>query len=166
LTAGVADCRTCELLERRDRGEAPDWDAIVRTDAWDVVHCDSTSLLGWIVLVLRRHVAAVADLTDDEAVELGPLVRRVSRALHDLWGCEKTYIVQFAEHPAHRHVHVHVIPRSTDLDEDRRGPGVFRFLGVPEAERVSEEDMDAFAVSLRRRLEADRPRSERVTSPT
>jgi diadenosine tetraphosphate (Ap4A) HIT family hydrolase len=153
LTADVADCRTCELLGRRDRGEAPDWDAIVRTDAWDVVHCDSTSLLGWIVLVLRRHVAAVADLTEDEAAELGPLVRRVSRALHDLCDCEKTYIVQFAEHPAHRHVHVHVIPRSTDLDEDRRGPAVFTFLGAPEADRVGEDEMNAFAVSLRRWLD-------------
>jgi len=150
----MGDCRTCELLERRDRGDAPDWDAIVRTEAWDVVHCDSTSLLGWIVLVVRRHVAAVADLTEGEAAALGPLVRTVSRALHDLCGCEKTYIVQFAEHPDHRHVHVHVIPRSPDLEDERQGPRVFTFLGVPETERVSEDDMNALAASLRRSLDA------------
>lgn len=106
------ECRTCWLLARRDAGEAPDWDCVVRTDTWDVVHCDNTSLLGWTVLVVRRHVAAIADLTDEEAAALGPLVRDVSRSLHELVGCEKTYVIQFAEHPQHRHVHVHVCPEA------------------------------------------------------
>lgn len=144
-------------MERRDRGEAPDWDAIVRTEAWDVVHCDATSLLGWLVLVVRRHVPAVADLTDGEAAALGPLLRDVSRALHDIVGSEKTYVVQFAEHPEHRHVHVHVVPRSPDLPDERQGPRVFGFLGVPETERVSEDDMNAFAASLRRWFKASGP---------
>ena len=149
--------QTCDRLERRDRGDAPDWDAIVRTDAWDVVHCDNTSLLGWLVLVVRRHVAALADLTEAEAEALGPLVRDVSRALHDICGCEKTYVVQFAEHPDHRHVHVHVVPRSPDLEDERQGPRVFGFLGVPETDRVSEDDMNAFAASLRGWLTASGP---------
>jgi diadenosine tetraphosphate (Ap4A) HIT family hydrolase len=47
---------------------------------------------------------------------------------------------QFAEARDHRHVHVHVIPRSPDLEDERRGPGIFACLGVPESERVSEDD--------------------------
>jgi diadenosine tetraphosphate (Ap4A) HIT family hydrolase len=159
----MADCRTCELLARRDRGDAPDWDAIVRTDGWDVVHCDDTSLLGWLVLVVRRHVAAVADLTEGEAAALGPLLRDVSRALHDICGCEKTYFVQFAEHPEHRHVHVHVVPRSPGLADEHRGPRVFGFLGVPETERVGEDDMNAFAASLRRWFTASGPQHDPST---
>ena len=143
------DCRTCWLLWRRDAGDAPDWDCIVRTPAWDVVHCDSTSLLGWIVLVARRHVTALSDLTDDEAADLGPLVRDVSRALHELLECERTYVVQFAEHPQHRHVHVHVVPRVAALPADQQGPGIFQFLGVDEADRISEEAMNEFADGLR-----------------
>jgi diadenosine tetraphosphate (Ap4A) HIT family hydrolase len=150
----MAECRTCELLERRDRGDAPDWDAIVRTAGWDVVHCDATSVYGWMVLVVRRHVAAVAELTEGEAAQLGPLLRNLSRALHDICGCEKTYVVQFAEARDHRHVHVHVIPRAPDLDDERRGPGIFACLGVPESERVSEDDMNVFAAALRRWLDA------------
>lgn len=140
------------LLERRDAGKAPDWDCIVRTEEWDVVHCDSTSLLGWIVLVVRRHVAAVADLTDAETAALGPLVRDVSRALHEQVGCEKTYVVQFAEHPQHRHVHVHVVPRPRALADDEVGPGIFKFLGVDDASRVSEMEMNTFAAALRAAL--------------
>lgn len=150
-------CRTCSLLARRDAGEAPLWDGIVRTESWDVVHCDSTSLLGWTVLIVRRHVAAVADLTDAEAAALGPLVRDVSRALHEVTGCEKTYVAQFAEHPQHRHVHVHVVPRREGLDEDQIGPGIFRFLGVAESDRLGEDVMDDFSRRLRSRLQPSPP---------
>ena len=153
----MTECRTCWLLERRDAGEAPFWDSIVRTPLWDVVHCDSTSVLGWTVLVVRRHVAAVCELTDDEAAVLGPLIRDVSRALRELVGCEKTYVVQFAEHPQHRHVHVHVIPRDGNLPADHHGPGIFQLLGVDESERVPEDDMNGFAAGLRSLLAPDRP---------
>ena len=141
-------CRTCELIRRRDDGEAPLWDAIARYDGWDLVHSYNTSLEGWLVLVLRRHAESVADLTTDEAVELGLLVQRVSAALIAVTGCAKTYIAQFAEHPLHPHVHVHVVPRPVDIADDV-GPKVFRRLGVPEPERVDEERMMELALSLR-----------------
>jgi diadenosine tetraphosphate (Ap4A) HIT family hydrolase len=85
------------LVARRDAGHAPPWDLIVRTPNWDIVHADGTSVEGWTVLVARRHLTAVADLTDAEAAELGPLIKHVSRALHETVGCVKTYVVQFAE---------------------------------------------------------------------
>jgi diadenosine tetraphosphate (Ap4A) HIT family hydrolase len=128
---------------------APD-DPIVRTDTWDVVHADDTALPGWLVLVARRHLTAVADLTEAEATELGSLLRTVSRALHVAVGCEKTYIVQFAEHPLHPHVHVHVIPRMADQASALRGPNIFSLLGVPKADRVPEAQMDEIAAVVRR----------------
>ncbi|MGA8117562.1 MAG: HIT domain-containing protein [Actinocatenispora sp.] len=148
----MTTCRTCELVARRDAGDAPPWDLIVRTANWDIVHCAPTSMAGWLVLVTRRHVTAVADLTDDEARELGPMVRNVSRALHGAVGCAKTYVVQFAEHPDHPHVHVHVVPRADDLPAAERGPGVFAHLGVPADRQVPEERMNEIAAEVRRRL--------------
>ena len=141
-------CRTCDLLDRRDRGEAPFWDAIHRSRHWDVVHCDGTSIEGWLVLVVRRHCAAVADLTDDEAAALGPLLKQASQALHDHLGASKTYVVQFAEHPLHRHVHVHVVPRLPDQPEDAIGPRIFEHLGVPEERTVPEARRDEIARAL------------------
>jgi diadenosine tetraphosphate (Ap4A) HIT family hydrolase len=105
------------------------------------VHAFGTSVPGWTVLVARRHITAVADMTDAEALELGPLIRSVSRALHKTIGCGKTYVVQFAEHPNHPHVHVHVIPRANDLPEQLWGPGIFRQLGVREDQSVPEPVM-------------------------
>lgn len=147
-------CRTCELVERRDRDEAPLWDCIHRTARWDVVHCYGTSLEGWLVLVCRRHVGAVADLTDEEAAELGPLIKRVSAALHDTLGCVKTYVAQFAEHPLHPHVHVHVIPRRSDMAHDERGPRIFARLGVTDDLAVPEARMDQIAAGVAAHLRA------------
>jgi diadenosine tetraphosphate (Ap4A) HIT family hydrolase len=148
------ECRTCELVERRNAGDAPSWDCVARTPGWDVVHAFGTSLEGWTVLVVRRHIASVAELTDDEALELGPLIKAVSVALHEIVGCEKTYVAQFAEHPQHRHVHVHVIPRRADMPGDTRGPDVFSQIGVADDRCVPEVRMNDIAVALRRQLDS------------
>lgn len=148
----MSDCRTCDLLERRDADEAPPWDSIVRYRNWDVVHASGTSLPGWLVLVVRRHVAAVADLTDGEAAELGPLVASTSRALTHVVGCEKTYVVQFAEAVEHRHVHVHVIARMPDQAPELKGPRIFALLGVAAEDEVSEPQMDEIGLGVRRFL--------------
>jgi diadenosine tetraphosphate (Ap4A) HIT family hydrolase len=143
-------CLTCALLARRDAGQAPLWDCIHRADSWDLVHSYNTSLPGWLVLVARRHVEAIDELTDEEAAELGVLLRQTSAALREVVGCTKTYVCQFAEQAEHPHVHFHVIPRLADQPAERRGPRVFGYLGVPEAERVSEAQMNAIAVQVQR----------------
>jgi diadenosine tetraphosphate (Ap4A) HIT family hydrolase len=141
-------CKTCELIARRDTGTAPVWDNILRTPYWDVVHSYNTSLPGWLVLVARRHIEAIDALTEDEAVELGQLLRRVSIALREVTGCLKTYVMQFAEQAEHPHVHFHIVPRMADQPEDRRGGQVFGYLGVAEEERVPEETLTALAAQI------------------
>ena len=140
--------KTCELTAWRDRGDAPLWDNILRTPLWDVVHSYETSLPGWLVLVLRRHIAALDELTEDEAAELGALLRKTSKALKEVMGCEKTYIIQFAEHPEHPHVHFHVVPRMANIPAEYRATGVFSYSGS-DKEHVNEEEMNALARRLR-----------------
>jgi diadenosine tetraphosphate (Ap4A) HIT family hydrolase len=150
----MAECATCSLVARRDAGDAPPWDSIRRTPSWDIVHSYDTSLEGWLVLVARRHVTSMAELTDDEAAELGPLIKNVSQALEEVTGCVKTYVAQFAEHPDHQHVHVHVIARGPDHPVDARGPWVFSLVGKEPDERVSEARMNELAAALRETLES------------
>jgi diadenosine tetraphosphate (Ap4A) HIT family hydrolase len=138
-------CFTCELTSRRDAGTAPLWECIYRTQYWDVAHCYNTALSGWLVLVARRHIAAIDEMTEAEAIEFGILMRQVSAILKQLTGCIKTYIIQFAEASGHCHVHFHVVPRMDDLPEDHRGPNIFKYLGVADNERVSETAMNEFA---------------------
>ena len=150
-------CGTCTLIQRRDRGEAPLWDSIRRSEGWDVVHAYDTSMPGWLVLVTRRHLESLDELTEAEAVELGSLISNVSGFLKEETGCAKTYVMQFAEHPEHPHVHFHVVPRPIDLAPEHKGPGIFHYLGVSDEVRVSEPDMDKLGVRLRAWLERTMP---------
>ena len=77
----MVDCESCRLVSSRDAGKAPLWDSIYRTDFFDVANAFNSSLPGWIVIVLRRHVSAIDELTIDEASQLGILLRKVSVGL-------------------------------------------------------------------------------------
>lgn len=145
----MSECMTCTLLAERDLGQRPLWDSIYRTAYWDVVHSYNTALPGWLVLVVRRHIEAVAELTRDEAAEFGVLIRVVSQALAQVTQCVKTYVIQFAEAAEHPHVHVHIVPRMADQPEARRGPQVFGYLGVPEDQRISPAQMNHIAAGIR-----------------
>jgi diadenosine tetraphosphate (Ap4A) HIT family hydrolase len=145
----MSSCMTCLLLAQRDTGLCPLWDNIYRTQYWDVVHSYNTALPGWVVLVVRRHIEAVADLSQAESIELGLLITATSQALTEVIHCAKTYVIQFAEAVEHPHVHVHIVPRMADQPADRRGPLIFGYLGVPEQERVPEDEMNRIASQMR-----------------
>jgi diadenosine tetraphosphate (Ap4A) HIT family hydrolase len=148
----MKSCQTCELIRRRDAGTAALWDSISRTPYWDVAHAFNTSLPGWIVVVARRHVEAIDQLTEAEAIELGSLLQRVSVALREATGCVKTYVMQFAEADGHAHVHFHVVPRMANQPEERRSTNIFGYLGVSDDERLSDATMNEVAQQIQHSL--------------
>jgi diadenosine tetraphosphate (Ap4A) HIT family hydrolase len=143
-------CFSCNSNDQFDT--LPARERIAADEYWRVVHATGTTLPGWLVLVPRRHVLAIADLTDAEAANLGRWQVRLSRALHAVTGCVKTYVVQFSEAEGFAHIHFHVVPRMADLPVERRGPKVFAYLGAPEDQRVDNVRMDALAVALAEQL--------------
>jgi diadenosine tetraphosphate (Ap4A) HIT family hydrolase len=118
---------------------------------WRVAHAFNSALPGWMVVVARRHITSLSELTAAEAAALGPLLRRLSAALEEVLGASKAYVIFLAE--AVTHVHIHVIPRLVDLPPDRRGADIFAYLGRSEAEWVSADEMDRIARDVRRLLE-------------
>ena len=148
----IMRCITCWLVAKRDDGTAPLWDCIHRTQFWDIAHCNAATIPGWLVLVARRHIEAIDELKQDEALELGVLLQQVSMALKQVVKCTKTYVVQFAEAEGHHHVHFHVIPRMANLPEESRGIKIFEYLGGSGEERVSEERMNEIAEKVQRIL--------------
>ncbi len=152
----MSDCVSCQLMRKRDADEAPPWDSIYRSDFWDVVHAYNTSYRGWLVLVARRHIEALDELTFAEAADLGALLRETSQALKRHTGCQKTYVMQFAESADHPHVHFHIVPRMPDQAPDDIAYRVMRHLGVPLTERCSEDEMNALALAIRGQLESMR----------
>ena len=123
--------------------------AIWLSEGWRGAHSFNSALLGWLVVVPRRHIESIHELSDDESVELGRLLRQASRALVDVLGCQKTYVMMFAEAPGFNHVHFHVVPRAHGLDTDHRGSGIFEYLKHPESEWIAVAEQDELALSLR-----------------
>lgn len=151
---GFNDCYACDretdlLVLLR----LPAREDIAHDEHWRLVHAFGTSLPGWLVLLPRRHVTAIAELSDAEAAALGSWQVRASRALHAVTGCAKTYVAQFAEADGFSHVHFHIVPRQPDLSEDLTGPKIFGALGASGARAVSEERADKIALELRAALE-------------
>ncbi len=136
------DCYACQQAGP----DAPFRERFVRHGGWRVAHDFNSSLAGWLVLVPLRHVHALDELTAEEATALGDLLRRATVALRSVTGCEKTYVMLFAEAEGFAHLHVHVVPRMPDQPADRRGPDVFGYL--KDGHALSPERRDDIARDL------------------
>ncbi|MEU7058124.1 HIT family protein [Streptomyces sp. NPDC046197] len=148
------DCYACSKEAEFDA--LPPRERVAYDEHWRVAHDFNTAVPGWLVLLPRRHVTAVHELTDAETAGLGAWQVELSRALHAVTGCRKTYVVQFAEAEGFAHVHFHIVPRMADLPAEHRGPGVFGLLRRPERERVTTDQADRVAHSLRAELHQHR----------
>ena len=98
-------CLACELSQ----GLQPlPGGSIFRTDHWLVEHCLGPLGLGTLVVKPKRHVTAVAELTDEEASELGDLLRRSSKVAGQLVDAEQVYNCLWS-HAGGRPVHIHFV---------------------------------------------------------
>ncbi|MGF7239018.1 MAG: HIT family protein [Frankia sp.] len=145
-------CYSCDRNRELDR-LAPRERVFVDVD-WRVAHAFNSALPGWLVLLPRRHVTSLVDLTNAETAKIGPLLGALSRALGEVTGCVKSYVMLFAEAEGFAHLHFHVVPRMLDQPIHLRGPAVFGYLDQPPERRVPAPEMDRVAVEIGRRLPA------------
>ena len=141
----MTQCDAC--LRNQDIPSLPEWDRAYVTEYWRLAHAWS-ALEGWLVLIPRRHVQALDELTDPEAAEIGPLLAAATAALRELVACEKTYVMLFAEQEGHEHLHFHVVPRMRGFEKEHTGPGVFEFLRRPESEWVPVPERNRLAMQV------------------
>ena len=118
----------CYSCAQQDTPNAPIRERLWVESGWRVAHAFNSSLPGWLVLVPTRHLESLDELTYEESVTLGVLLRDLSMALKAVTGCLKTYVLLLAEAEGFSHLHFHVVLRASDLDDSRRGVGVFGFL--------------------------------------
>lgn len=145
------DCLPCRNTAI---AELPIRERITQTQSWRVAHAFNTGLPGWLVMVPTVHITALDELSDAAAAEMGPMLRGLSRALHRVVGCEKTYVVLFAEAEGFSHLHFHVVPRMSDQPDELRGPRIFQMLGLPPEQCVAEAEMDRLGATIREELPA------------
>jgi diadenosine tetraphosphate (Ap4A) HIT family hydrolase len=81
---------------------------IFRTEHWLVEHCVGPLGLGTLIVKPARHVTAVAELSEAEAIELGPLLRRSLSVVSRLVESEQVYNCLWS-HAGGVPVHIHYV---------------------------------------------------------
>ncbi len=123
-----------------------------RTSHWLVEHCVGPLGLGTLVVKPTRHVTAVADLTEAEAVELGPLLQRSSSVASHLVDAEQVYNCLWS-HAGGKPAHIHYVVQPVTKDQidaiGMYGPSLQTAMFASNA-CPSSEDVERIAVEARR----------------
>jgi diadenosine tetraphosphate (Ap4A) HIT family hydrolase len=101
----MVECMACALSS--GKLELPGG-RISRTRYWLVEHCTGPLGLGTLIVKPERHVTSVADLSEEEAAELGPLLRRASRVAQQLVEADQVYNCLWS-HVGGQKVHIHYV---------------------------------------------------------
>ena len=110
---------------------------------WVVLH-DDWAVRGHAMIVWKRHVENVADLTGDEYMHFASAHHRAERALLAATGSDRAIILKLGI--ATPHLHVHIYPVSAALDR----AAVMEIIDA----RVRAPRDEAFVADLRERLTA------------
>jgi diadenosine tetraphosphate (Ap4A) HIT family hydrolase len=116
---------------------------------WLVEHAYPVRIIGWIVIVLKRHAEALHELSVEEFTELAQIQARLIPLMHAELRCEKEYVVCYAEMEHFRHIHFHVFAKPADLPDELRGGGSFKLLKVTPKEAVPPGGIIALCELLR-----------------
>jgi diadenosine tetraphosphate (Ap4A) HIT family hydrolase len=118
----ISDCYACRLTGGADPLPGG---RIYATEHWVVEHCTGPLGAGTLIVKPFRHCLHLADLTREEAQEIGPLLQRVSRAVQALTEADQVYVCLWSHagwHPAHIHFVVQAAWNRWQDVYDRPGP--------------------------------------------
>ncbi len=118
---------------------------IHETTHWLVEHCVGPLGLGTLIVKPRRHVTSVAALADNEAAELGELLRTASAVASELVPAEQIYNCLWS-HAGGVPVHIHYVVQPVTAGQMERhgshGPmlqmAMFTDGEIPPDDRIEE----------------------------
>lgn len=148
------DCLTCLNLSRERRISPGPF--IYEGTYWMVDHAYPTTHLGWLVILPKRHVEALHELTREEFLELAEIEYKLVQVMHTDPSVQKEYLMCFAEGEGFHHVHIHVVPKPANLPARLKGPRVFALLAVDAKHAIPARELTAFCEGFTRKLQAIR----------
>ncbi|MGZ3610267.1 MAG: HIT domain-containing protein [Ktedonobacteraceae bacterium] len=119
---------------------------------WVVDHAYPTSLKGWLIIVLKRHLEALHDMTHEEFRELADIQYWLAQVMRSRASIEKEYMMCFAEAEHFHHVHIHFVAKPIDLPQEARGPRIFSYLNVDQSSAVPPDEIKALCEELKEAL--------------
>ena len=113
----ISDCVFCRIVEGNLSAD------IVAEDEATLTFLDSRPVFpGHLLVIPRRHVATLAEVTDSELRPLFAQVRRATSVIEQALEAEGTFVAQNNKvSQSVPHLHVHIIPR-------RKGDGMKGFF--------------------------------------
>lgn len=136
-------CKACGYNEVGE-SELPVRERVFLGEHWRAA-LRQTGIGGWLVIAVRRHIKSLTELSENEMASLGPVLVSASRALVEVVGCERTYVVEFSE--AMPHLHFNVVARMGDMPSNLRAFGVLGYDSMP---HLADADLDELARRLAR----------------
>jgi diadenosine tetraphosphate (Ap4A) HIT family hydrolase len=117
----VPGCLACDLT--RGRHDLPGG-RVHATEGWVVEHCIGPLGVGTLIVKPVRHCLHVWELTEREAAELGPLLRKVNIAVRNLLSPDQVYVCLWS-HAGWEPVHIHFVvqPVWNAMREQHEHPG-------------------------------------------
>lgn len=144
-------CLACDLTEgRRDLPGG----RIFATSCWVVEHCVGPLRVGTLIVKPSRHCVQFWELTDDEARELGPLLRQVAAVIHGILKPDQVYVCLWS-HAGWKPGHLHFVlqPSWNHSQREHQRPGPFMQVDLFEANmRPPHEEVEAFADKARKAI--------------
>jgi diadenosine tetraphosphate (Ap4A) HIT family hydrolase len=147
----MADCLACQLAN----GDLNLPGGLIHgTPYWRVEHCVGPLGLGTLIVKSVRHVTSVGALLDDEAIELGPLLRQTSMIVSQLVKADQVYNCLWS-HAGGEPVHIHyVIQPVTKVQMSivgAHGPQLQTAMFAA-GDSPNSEDVDRVATAARKRF--------------
>lgn len=134
---GGGSCPFCAIVERDD----PDVREVYRDEEAVAFFPTEPAVLGHTLVIPRRHVPVVWELSEEEAKHLGLLISRMSRVIVETVNAEGLNIIQSNGETATQsvpHVHFHLVPRWSDDSIGRIWPPETNY-----SERAKDKTWDA-----------------------
>lgn len=146
------ECLTCLNIQRVQRISPGPF--IFESASWLVDHAYPCLHPGWLVILPRRHIEALHELSRAEFLELAELEYTLLQVMQSDPTIQKEYLMCFAEGPGFQHVHIHLVPRPISLAEEYQGPRIFAMLQTERDQAIPADAITAFCEDFARKLQA------------
>jgi len=144
----MEDCIACKLTN----GEIDlPGGRIYATKHWVVEHCVGPLGVGTLIVKPVRHSLSLWQLTDEEADELGPLLRLVATVIRTILEPDQVYVCQWS-HADWKPGHLHFVvqPSWNRLQKEYEKPGPFLQVDMFEAdEEPQRREIEEFSEKAR-----------------
>ena len=109
---------------------------------------------GWIAFCTTEHIEGLWNLSVEQFATFGPLVSRLSKAVHDACLAESVYLMTFGEDM--RHFHGVIVPVTSDIPMEWRRNAIIDHVEELRG-RYDATKREAVATQIRDALERSRP---------